>query len=587
MKASHDTGVRVFRQILFLPLTLSLGAGDCETSLRTAIDEIATELGSDKSEWEEIEDHLEHLGSAKDPYAYGEFVYFHPYIQQFLFDRPEAGKDENRALRLFRRKERGALDVKFACGGQLVAIVLPVARLHLYLFDLGVAILVVELASPDFPRVNVGSASEGPFTLAHLLALQNAVRRLYPPYFAFSDGTLSTPQYPVSLRWSWAMDERPRWANDWIDHVADHRVDPIDSAWARVLPGALHLEKDAGDRSRRWRQIVDERMPSMVFVAVENPKDISSGDHVRLCFMDDPEPSDTFPYSETFLQNFERENCFDIFWHYGTRYMFSGYSMVALGAGNPGNPKDFFCHTIVQHFRRHYFQMGLLIQFQYATLLAFSHRVSEATARKSARGAADDKAFRAEMLQIEDDFLTFEQRYWFTQISNQMQPREMYDLWLDRTGVRKIYEETRAQVRAANEFLDARAQQRQADAAERLSIVATWGVVLGLALAFLGMNVLASQDFLEAFGVPRGGAPAQHFGFNAGHARLLAAHLAVFAGALAAAMAAGRWLLRRYMSASDPASEAAQKLQFDLAAGARIGGVIVVAIIWLAALAPR
>ena len=549
MMASHEIDIRAFRQILFLPLTLSLGEKDDKRTIACAVKGIADALASEDSRWEEIKDHLNHLGSVTDAYAYSEFVYFHPYIQQFLYDGPDAeagdSKSKHRALRLFKRKQRGALDLKFLCNDKLVSIQLPIDRLHLYLFDLGVAILVVELAPPNCPRVNSGSASEENFTLAHVLALQNAVRRLYPAYFKRAGDAWTTGEYPVSLRWSLAMDERPLWTSDWIDAVAERRVNPIDPTWMRILD-PLPIETDSKDKSRRWRQIVDERMPSMVFLAVEKPQEISRGDLIRLCLMDDPGPSDALPYSSSFLQDFERESCLDIFWHYGARYMFSGYSMTALGGGDPKNPDDFFCHTIGKHFRRHYFQMGLLIQFQFAALLAFSHRVSEATRLKQEHGA---DWFREEMQRIEERFLTFEQRYWFTQISNQMQAREMYDLWIERTGVRKIYEEVRDQVRAANDFLDAQAQNRQAAAAERLSIVATYGVVAGLAIGALGMNVLGSLDFLESFGVPKAAPAPLHFG--AAHLALLVSHIGVFSLALGLAAAFARWALGGHAEGAD------------------------------------
>lgn len=557
MALSHEINIRAFRQILFLPLTLSPAADD-EGSVSEAVAKVAGSLTQGAApEWQERGDLLAYLDSADDPYAYAEFVYFHPYIQTFLYN--QSRDRAPRAMRLFCRSEPGAFDIDFIVNGDRVSMRLPIERLHLYLFELGVAILVVEVDAGECPTVRAKDGRDIALTLAHILALQNALRRIYPPYFD-PERNLATkppeplPEYPAALRWSQAPALRPIGHRTWIRWVKRRRVNPLDRVWLRILR-PLNVETRKDDRSRRWRQIIDERLPSMAFLAVDHPCEIGRGDFVRLCFVDGPGEGD-FPRSESYLEDFERKYCYDAFWHYGTRYMFSGYSMIAFGQGNPDNPNDFFCHTIGRNFRRHYFQMGLLIQFQFAALLAFSHRVSEATRLKPEKG---DDWFRAELQLIEEDFLTFEQRYWFTQISNQMQAREMYDLWLERTGVRKIYEEVRDQVRAANDFLDARAQQRQVAAAERLSIVATYGVVAGLAIGALGMNVLASSDFLASFGVPKDAAPFDRAPFDRAHAALLFSHLAVFAAVLGLAMGFARWAL----DAHRPAAATARKGQED------------------------
>ena len=191
-----------------------------------------------------------------------------------------------------------------------------------------------------------------------------------------------------------------------------------------------------GDKPN-WRQIIDERIPSMMMLGVREASGMTRGDFVRLCFQDEP-GRDEYPYAESFLEGFEKKHCYDRFWHgeTGTRYMFSGYSMIMFGNGDPANPKDFFHATLGEHFRRHYFQMGLLIQLQFAALLSLSHRVSEAVKNKK---NGDKTVFRDEMLDIEREFLAFEQRYWFSQVSNQLQAREIYDLWLERTNVAKVY----------------------------------------------------------------------------------------------------------------------------------------------------
>jgi hypothetical protein len=477
-------------------------------------------------QWSEIPDHLEYLGSATDHSAYAEFVYFHPCIQNFLYDRVAVN---GRPLRLFKRETPGRLDVEVRAsaealkgaldgngngnGHALIAARFGIERIHLYLFELGVAILAFEVSLPAEPRITEDGV-EKPLSLAHALALQNALRRLYPPYFLpGNDSPESIPEFPCSMKWSGApADAEPLAPDAWIKHVADKRRNPVASVWRDIL-APLPIDSDGCPRFGRWRQIIDERIPSMVCVGVRDLAAIERSDYIRLCFLD--APGRGLPYAEKFLDGFEADHSYDrhFYGDYGTRYFFSGYSMVMIGSGDPARRGDMFHDVLSVHFRRHYFQMGLLIQLQFATLLALSNRVSCAVADKRAADSkrVDADAFRKTMLAIEGQFLQFEQRYYFSQISNQLQAQEIYTRWIDRTGISSLYRETGDQIRAANAYLDARAQDLQSEAATRLSVIATYGVIVGAAFSFLGMNVLASPELLDLTGVgksPQGQAGA-------------------------------------------------------------------------------
>lgn len=552
---SSEIDLTAFRQILILPLTLAGVQGDTAVAVQDEADRINGQHG-----WVEQRDHLAHLGPANDPFAYGEFVYFHAYIQDFLYDSGGDGKTR-RPLRLFQRATSGhlifdldvnasaiaPLDSAASAAGQTSRLraTLSIERMNLYLFELGVAVLAVEVTLKDPMTVEMDGVSR-PLTLAHVLAMQNALRRIYPPYFIADlvkqDRSEDIPEYPAALQWSGGSARPPRRPSEWLNHVAQRRRNPIDAVWKEML-APLTIEESVSDSGRRWRQIIDERIPSMVFVGVQQGTQLEESDFVRLCFMDNPGVG--FPYAIGFVGDFEQRHCYDRFWSggQGTRYMFSGFSAIVFGTGNP-EPGDFFHNTIVQHFRRHYFQIGLLLQMQLAALLSLSHRVSEAVRERPDIGAPE---FRRRMISIEEEMLAFEQRYWFSQISNQDQAREIYQKWIQQTGLDAIYSEVREQVHTANSYLDDREQAAQTSAATRLSVLATFGVIIGAALAFLGMNVLASPDFLVAFGVPKE-LPAAATPAGGAHAyvRLIGGHLAALFSILTVFSTAGRFLLDRY-----------------------------------------
>jgi hypothetical protein len=76
---SSEIHLTAFRRILLLPLTLTGAEEDVAAATRRIADEVQR-----SGNWIELEDHLAHLGEVRERFAYGEFVYLHAYIQDFL-----------------------------------------------------------------------------------------------------------------------------------------------------------------------------------------------------------------------------------------------------------------------------------------------------------------------------------------------------------------------------------------------------------------------------------------------------------------------------------------------------------------------
>src|SRR5579862_8844707 len=230
-------------------------------------------------------------------------------------------------------------------------------------------------------------------------------------------------------------------------------------------------------------------MPTIATVSVcgkdENPRYFydrtRSGDLIRLCFADQFDSS-TFPYDPEFLANFNTEHVYGRFRDRGTLFLASGYAFVAYGVAGA-----FFENNIATHMRRHYFQMGLLAHFELASLLSFSSRISRAVEHHD---DADPTIFEDRMQAIEDEFLQFVHRFRFTGVSNHTQAHDLFELWRRHLRLDTVFEDLYTEITSATRYLGNRANSRSARMAERLSIIATFGVIFGLAFSFLGMNVL-------------------------------------------------------------------------------------------------
>ena len=69
----------------------------------------------------------------------------------------------------------------------------------------------------------------------------------------------------------------------------------------------------------------------------------------------------------------------------------------------------------------------------------------------------------------------------------------MFSLWRRHLRLNEIFEDLHTEITSATQYLFNRAASRSARTGQRLSVIATLGVIAGLAFAFLGMNVFQTD----------------------------------------------------------------------------------------------
>ena len=520
-RLANDIRVGRGRLLLFWPLILHKAADG--KSMAEAISDHAHAIaggppGDRQSCWQRIDDTLDHIpppfGEREDErvgrrgHAYAEALYFHEFVRTTLFRRPAPERETPPPIQLFQRRDlrhvRVAFQKQIGESLQRWDKTLDVERLNLYLFSTGVAVVVLEVHGEDW-------------TLAAFQCFHDCFRRLYAPFF--QDG-VGAPRGFVPDGVSWLAEagssppqvggECPSWrAEDTIgdvDAMGDgSRQTPLFGHWRYLVAGALPLERRPG--GDYWRSLSDERMPTMATVSLSSADgcdgrqalaSVRDGDLMRLCFADGPE-DDAYPYDRGFLARVWPNHVYYRFGDRGTLYLLSGYAFVAVGAGSD------FDSYVSEHVRRHYFQMGLLLHFQHASLLSYSMRITRAVEALDGSGkhVAHDRneQFRERMALIEGDFLQFVHRYRFTGISNQMQAREVFSLWRAQLELDALFDDVKDELRNANAFLSARTEEHQTAAANKLANVAAIGVVLGLASSTMGMNVVFDEKRFEDWNV--------------------------------------------------------------------------------------
>lgn len=501
---ANDIPVTLFRQILIWPMVL---AADADTDLadpialsQAAVTRLTTGGGS---KWKRLRDPLTYLdpapAAAPSQQAYQEFVYFHPFVQRFLYGSARDRQDS--PFQIFRRTDLAEIGATIFQGarGRLIQIRLSVQRLHLYVTDTGNVMLVLELSSDDglaradLPRYDPESdptAKPERLSLADVQALLNILRRTYPPYWDHN-GLAGQCPAEVALHWTdgrgvqrFTMPD-PRACARAIDRT---RHPPVAQHWAELLAPLTVASacRDAGSCSPVLRHVVDERIPLMALIGVEDPTQIRPGDWYRLAFADDP-GAGAYPYGRTFLEGLGARHFYDRFWDpekgFATRYVQSGYCFAMVGQDN-----GFYRGVLLEHFRRHYFQMRLILHFHHATLLTLSDRLSQAIDRHG----RDRKLrhLRRAVHAVQLDILCFTHRYWFESVSNHVQPQELFEAWRAEVGTKRLFDQLNREAAESDRFLQTEEQAEQTKAAHRLNRVGAGVAGFVLTTGLLGMNLL-------------------------------------------------------------------------------------------------
>ena len=385
-------------------------------------------------------------GTGDERERYAEFLYFHPFVQRFLYP----GADDFEAGAFIALERTDIARMRVALGkhsADETETILHVDRVHLYLFGTQIAILVVEASSMgELPRRTV-------------LELESQLRRAYPAHLTPRQGLgdFVGGDFPRRFAWLDSHGHAIRHLGifdcdhheDFIGKTRQTRRAPIAPHW-RSLIEPLKPSSEAEMEEIAVEQLVDDRIPSMIFLQHGDPAAVTRDDLMRHCFLcgDDEQPG--LPYSPRFYpgSEFEKRFMYQRFWDPDakngrrTLYLCCGYAFTALTAlGDPGD-------RIRSHFRHHYFQLGLLVHFHRASLLRFSRRFNHALPRNR----KDERA--GAIRELRREFARFVATSWFHEVSNQEQGRELFQWWTGHLGSVKLMKNIMTEVAAVDEVLE-------------------------------------------------------------------------------------------------------------------------------------
>ena len=477
--------VRHFRQILLWPLQV-MHARVREPHI-SKYWELLDAMG-EQSPWREVEDEFGDPDDFQERH-YKEFITFLPYVQRFLYGEGTGREAQTgygkSPIRVYRRRDiakmRAVLDE------QSPPVVFEVAHVDLYFFyDIDIIILAVEFYANDLP----------------LPLAQEALFKLGRAYPAFWEAGGQGGQCPRRVEWLAATGETLA-ASDYenrrkyLNFVCQHRSPNVAAHWDYLLQPLVLYHSDR-EGMIRFRQIEYHRMPLLAYLSFDDPSALTRGDFARLALITRSGPSDTLPYSEQELIDFEQRYCYDKFWNptnpaLGSRYLCCGHAFVMIGKAGD----RFFADAdtgLLGQFRHQYFLVNLIAHFHKATLMLFSEWLVTAISQLDIRDVDSVKTFKREIRRIFETFLRFTHRYWFHEVSNQAQAKDLFRMLTSHLDTDRIYRDVSEAVKEMNQYLDSDGLRRQANTVVRLTVVTTLGLIATVSTGFLGMNILDEAD---------------------------------------------------------------------------------------------
>jgi hypothetical protein len=475
--------VRHFRQILIWPLqVMPIREG---AQIQEPWDILLR--SQDEHPWRELQDEF---GCAPEDFQerhYSEFVTFLPYVRRFLYGEgqsrggtPKSGAES--PLRVFRRSDIAKVRMTFP-EPESQPETFNVAHVDLYfLYDIDVVLLVVEIFADD---LSLSRAQDAMFRFG----------RAYPTYWA--DGGRGG-HCVILAEWLGPdgsvlaisdYEQRDRY----LRFVGRHRAPFFATHWTHLL---RPLVPDYSDEKGliRYRQIEYSRMPLMAYLAMDDARALTRADFVRLGLVTGPGKSDVLPYSSRYMRGFENRYCYDQFWNEecsgrpGTRFMSCGQAFVMVGDADDPFFTDREAGLLAQ-FRHQYFMLFLIPHIHKATLLMLSDRMVSALNKLTIDDPDSVRRFKRTIRQLREIFLRFTHRYWFHEVSDQPQAKELYRMTSLFLGSDSLYDEVRQEIEDMAQYLETDTLRRQANTVVRLTVVTVFGMIGTVVTGVFGMNL--------------------------------------------------------------------------------------------------
>jgi hypothetical protein len=392
----------------------------------------------------------------EDGFSYAELAYFHPFVREFLYGKGAVGEGGRHVFDVHELPATSASSLEITEPGSESTF--AIRRILLYVFDGDIGILTLQLQATR------------PVELETAL---NVISYLRTAYFQDYRPVVNKADSGPGIVWKGGggielVRIRPLQAappeppNDRLEEMREAIGSGKPAIYAHWHP----LLKPLTDWGIEIDPLGDHRMGVMVFLGMEDLSSLSEDQWFALAQAD----GGNFPrYAPAFRSKELAASVYDRWWDP------SAHDPDALKHRYLAGPMTYCCVLKTPHehierirttWRRQHYQMFLLAHYQRAALLVLQHRVSSAAARLQGKRQRD---LLREIQEIQGEMAVFSSRQWFTEISPQIQGRELYSLIARQLELEALYDGVIHDKALLGNWAEARQGQRREEWRDRIN----------------------------------------------------------------------------------------------------------------------
>ena len=417
------------------------------------------------------------------PANYSEYVYFHPYVRDILYEMDDSKKTSEYYEYCDGENGHYIVEAKEKC------YTLDLDGISLRLFHLdatsndekktslkhGIGILTFHLK-------NTRHAGFG-----DILAINDFGRRIFPQFLSEGHDPLAGPRMAFHPhRIVLTFENAERYEED-FSHYAN--IEELPQAPYRHPTHIAKLLEAFFSQTDKVEPIIDDRMYTLCHLlhdglavkltrydsqadsyAYEN-----SGDWYRFIFLDNGDPTCQNP---RMLRDLNRRATYDRWADYDTLYGITRYSFMLL------SKNDWFGNNVLNlHIRTVYFQIATLLLAYRAMILYFSDEVGETLVQ------ARDGERRAHVERLFEEYLRFQNHIYFRELTAQEQGIELFDLARGQMRLDEHLEELDHDIAELHNYIQFRHARKEEAKLNALNRMAGWLLPATVISGILGMNI--------------------------------------------------------------------------------------------------
>ena len=479
--------VNAFDLILLWPMRFELPEGALAVETES---QRVCRLLDESGRWQEERDLIRRGANPEkwDGWAFGEFAYFHPYVQRFLY----GGE-----YRLYRLGKAYAccleVDVPGSGDQAMWKESFVIQQILLYVFDNGTGILTIDL-----------SASHAIPWSSALNAISELRKTYYSNYWPSGDqwhGGGAREQIwitPLQTRPPTIGSETHR--NNLKSVLLDRQPRLLEH-WRKVLePLAVG---DAQPGGVRIQLLGDNRMAAMASIGTPNPRGLDNDAWNALAQADG---AGFATYAPRFRDEELSGAAYDRWWDplgtnrdvHSRRYLAGPMTFLTVFHAEISGSQE-----SAAKWRRHYYQLFFIAHYQRAALHIMQHRISVISANlPTSENREELSRVLEDVEEVQRQMAVFSSRCWFSEVSPQIQGQELYLLLRRQLKLEALYRELLDEKSLLGNWVETRMSRQREQWRDRVTKFVAALTVAALACGLLGINLLIRpiQELIQSLG---------------------------------------------------------------------------------------